>query len=70
MIVSGRGRRLIPESHRPTGVFSGCRKDLHMRYQLVWCRVRESEKRFGQALVVCYGRGLRLTTKAQGLVTP
>ena len=67
-VVFGRGRLLILEAIDRLGSLQAAAKSLHMSYRAVWCRVRESEKRFGQALVVRDGRGSRLTPKAQGLV--
>ena len=67
-VVFGRGRLLILEAIDRLGSLQAAAKDLHMSYRAVWCRIRESEKRFGKALVVRDGRGSRLTTRAQGLV--
>lgn len=67
-VVFGLGRYHILETVRKTGSLQAAAKELKMSYRAVWMRVRKSEERIGQELVVRDGKGSCLTPFAEKLM--
>lgn len=67
-VVFGLGRYRILDAVRRSGSLQGAATELKMSYRAVWLRVRSSEERMGQQLVVRDGKGSKLTPLAESLM--
>jgi molybdate transport system regulatory protein len=67
-VVFGLGRYRILDAIDRLGSLHAAAKDLRMSYRAVWCRVRASEERLGNPLVIREGRGSALTPLALKLM--
>ena len=67
-VVFGMGRYRILDAVRRNGSLQGAARELKMSYRAVWCRIKASEDRVGQPLVVRMGKGSRLTPFAEKLM--
>jgi molybdate transport system regulatory protein len=67
-VVFGLGRYRILDQVRQTGSLYAAAKSLKMSYRAVWMRIRTSEERLGQKLVVREGNGSRLTPFGESLM--
>lgn len=66
--VFGAGRYRILDAVDRLQSLQAAAKELKMSYRAVWCRIKTSEERLGQALVIRKGRGSRLTPFARELM--
>lgn len=67
-VVFGEGRYRILEAVDRLQSLQGAAQELKMSYRAVWGRIRASEERIGQALVIREGRGSSLTPFARQLM--
>jgi molybdate transport system regulatory protein len=67
-VVFGLGRYRILDAIERLGSLQAAARDLRMSYRAVWCRIKASEERIGQPLVIREGRGSRLTPLAVKLM--
>ena len=67
-VVFGHGRYRILEAVNRFHSLQGAAKELKMSYRALWGRIKASEERLGQPLVMREGRGSRLTPFAQQLM--
>ncbi|MCP4744670.1 MAG: LysR family transcriptional regulator [Desulfobacteraceae bacterium] len=67
-VIFGLGRYRMLDAIGRTGSLQAAATEMKMSYKALWMRIRASEKRMGQQLVVRQGRGSRLTAYAQSLM--
>jgi molybdate transport system regulatory protein len=67
-VVFGLGRYRILDAVRRNNSLQAAAKELNMSYRGLWGRIKASEKRLGETLVVREGRGSKLTPYAQDLM--
>lgn len=67
-VIFGEGRYRILEAVDRLKSLQGAALELKMSYRAVWGRIRASEERIGQSLVVREGRGSGLTPFAKKLM--
>lgn len=67
-VVFGHGRYRILEAVERFHSLQGAAKDLKMSYRALWGRIKASEERLGQSLVLREGRGSKLTPFALQLM--
>ena len=67
-VVFGDGRYRILEAVDRLRSLQGAAQELKMSYRALWGRVKASEERLGQSLVVRKGRGSQLTPFAKKLM--
>lgn len=67
-VVFGEGRYRILEAVNRLQSLQGAALELKMSYRAVWGRIRASEERIGQILVIREGRGSSLTPFAKKLM--
>ncbi|MBU0986120.1 MAG: LysR family transcriptional regulator [Proteobacteria bacterium] len=67
-VVFGLGRYRILEMIRRLGSMHAAANELKMSYRAVWMRIRTSEKRIGEILVIRRGKGSGLTLFAENLM--
>lgn len=67
-VVFGEGRYRILEAIERLHSLQGAAKELKMSYRALWGRIKASEKRTGEKLVMRDGRGSKLTPLAKQLM--
>jgi len=67
-VAFGLGRFKMLEAVDRLGSMNLAATELSMSYRSVWCRIRESEDRIGQKLLVSKGKGSTLTPFARELM--
>ncbi len=67
-VTFGLGRFKMLEAIDEFGSMNSADKKLKMSYRSIGCRIRESEERLGQELVVREGKGSTLTPFARSLM--
>lgn len=67
-VVFGLGRYRMLDAISRTGSLQRAAAEMKMSYKALWLRIRASEERMGQSLVVRKGRGSGLTPFAEHLM--
>lgn len=67
-VVFGEGRYRILDAVDRLKSLNAAAKELKMSYRALWGRIKASEERLGQPLVMKEGRGSRLTPFAETLL--
>lgn len=67
-VVFGLGRYRILDAVRRLSSLQAAAKELNMSYRALWGRIKASEDRLGETLVVRAGRGSKLTPYALDLM--
>ncbi len=72
-VVFGEGRRLLLEAIEKHGSISAAAKELSMSYRAAWGKIKASEQRLGQKLLIvskggAEGGGAQLTPYAKELI--
>ncbi|HBI16375.1 MAG TPA: ModE family transcriptional regulator [Desulfobulbaceae bacterium] len=67
-VVFGEGRYLILETVDRLKSLNAAAKELKMSYRALWGKIKASEQRLGQSLVMKEGKGSRLTPFAEKLL--
>jgi len=67
-VVFGLGRYRMLKMVSRFGSMHAAAKELQMSYRAVWMRIRSSEERMGNRLVIREGKGSKLTPFAENLM--